>query len=97
AMTCERPHRAKLSPFQTLEIMKEEQFGCYDLVALETLSKAVVRLSVGTKVRLTNHQLGEIIFIPPHKPTKPLVRLENNGGIVALAERSDLAIETILT
>ncbi|HEU5138821.1 MAG TPA: HD-GYP domain-containing protein [Bacillales bacterium] len=97
AMTCERPYREKFSPFQAIDIMKEEQFGCYSLVVLETLSKAVLRLSVGTKVRLTNHQLGEIIFIHPHKPTKPLVRLDQNGEIIALAERSDLAIDTILT
>lgn len=97
AMTCERPYRAKKSPFQAIEVITEKQFGCFQFSAVKALSDALVRLSVGTKVRLTDNRLGEIVFIPPRKPTRPIIRLEGSREIVALAEQTDLSVDTILT
>ena len=97
AMTCDRPYRKRRSPFQTIEVMKEDQFGRYDVSALQVLSDMLVRLSIGTKVRLTNDKLGEIVFIPPTRPTRPIVKMTENGEIVALANRNDLFVDSILT
>lgn len=97
AMTCDRPYRKRRSPFQTMEVMKEDQFGRYDLSVLKTLSDMILRLSIGTKVRLTNDQLGEIVFIPPTRPTRPIVKLQENGEIISLANRNDLFVDSILT
>ncbi|HET7580549.1 MAG TPA: HD-GYP domain-containing protein [Bacillales bacterium] len=97
AMTCDRPYRAKRSPFQALEIMTDQQFGRFDLNVLATLSAALVHFSVGTKVRLTDQRLGEIVFIPPRKPTRPMVRMQENGEIIPLADRTDLSIESIIS
>lgn len=97
AMACDRPHRAKKSPFQAIEVMMEKQFGCFQLSAVKALSDALVRFSVGTKVRLTDDRLGEIIFIPPQQPTRPIIRLAGSGEIVALGKQTDLSVDTILT
>lgn len=97
AMTCDRPYRKRRPPFQAIEVMKEEQFGRYDISALQVLSDFLVRLSIGTKVRLTNNKLGEIVFIPPTRPTRPIVKLEGSGEIVTLANRNDLFVDSILT
>lgn len=95
AMVCIRPYRPKQSPFKVLELMSQEQFGKLDQTYLILLSDEIVRLSVGTRVRLTNHDIGEIVFTDRTQPTRPIVRLEN-GSMIALKDHRDLFIEEIL-
>jgi HD-GYP domain-containing protein (c-di-GMP phosphodiesterase class II) len=96
AMTCERSYRMGRSPFQVIEMLKEEQFGRFDLNVLQVLSKEMVCFSAGTKVRLTDQRHAEIVFIPPHTPTKPIVRLEN-GEMMTLTDHPELSVDAILT
>jgi HD-GYP domain-containing protein (c-di-GMP phosphodiesterase class II) len=77
--------------------MTKDQFGCFDMRVLQELSRALVRFSAGTRVRLTDQRLGEIVFIPPKTPTQPLIRLDPDGELVSLAEHPELAIDTLLT
>lgn len=96
AMTCERPYRMGRSPFQVIEVLTSEQFGCFDLTVLHTLSKEMVCFSAGTRVQLSDQRRGEIVFVPPHTPTKPIVRLEN-GEIITLTDHPALSVASILT
>ncbi|WLD93402.1 HD-GYP domain-containing protein [Alkalihalobacillus sp. AL-G] len=95
AMTSERLYRGKQSPFKVLEQMLKDQFGKFDPKALSMLVNEFTNLSIGTKVFLTNGKSGEIVFIEPQSPTRPMIKLDGNGEILVLKQQSDLYIESI--
>jgi len=96
AMICLRPYRPKHPIFKVLEMIYHDQFGKFDHKIISSLMDEIARFSLGTKVMLSNHQLAEIVFTDPQKPTRPIVRLEN-GATLALANHPDLYIEDILS
>ncbi|MGM7703295.1 HD-GYP domain-containing protein [Pseudalkalibacillus sp. Hm43] len=96
AMTSERFYRMKQSPFKVLEQMLMDQFGKFDPKILNVLVSELSNFSVGTKVELSNTQIGEIVFMDPQSHTRPMVKIES-GDIIALKQRNDLYIENILS
>ncbi len=96
AMTSERYYRMKQSPFKVLEQMLMDQFGKFDPKILNVLVSELSNFSVGTKVELSNTQIGEIVFMDPQSHTRPMVKIEG-GDIIALKQRNDLYIENILS
>ncbi|MCF6139129.1 HD-GYP domain-containing protein [Pseudalkalibacillus berkeleyi] len=96
AMTSERLYRKQQSPFKVLEQMLLDQFGKFDQAILNLLVRELSHFSVGTKVKLTNHQVGEIVFIDPHSHTRPMVKIDS-GEIISLKQRNDLYIEDVLS
>lgn len=97
AMTSERYYRSKQSPFKVLEDMTRRQFGQFEHRVMNVLLDAFTRFSNGTTVRLTNDDVGEIVFTDRKTPTRPIVRLENNGDMIALSEHPSLFIQEILS
>lgn len=95
AMTSERLYRKKQSPFKVIEELQKEQFSKLDPRVVQIFVKAIANFSMGTKVLLSNDQIGEIIFIEPHNPTRPIVKLDN-GDITTLRNQPDLHIIEIL-
>ncbi|QDP38775.1 HD-GYP domain-containing protein [Radiobacillus deserti] len=95
AMTSERAHQAKQSPFLVIERMEREQFGKLDHEALQALVKSLTSFSIGTRVRLSNEQEGEIVFIEDKAPTRPMVKLDN-GKIITLRTDMNLYIQDII-
>ena len=96
AMISIRPYRPKQSPFKVLELMSQEQFGKFDPQILFLLIDEIVRLSIGTRVRLSNFDVGEIVFTERSQPTRPIVRLEG-GSTIALKDHRELFIDEILS
>jgi len=96
AMTSNRNYRQKSSVFKVLEQMLEDNFGKYDINLLNILSKSIVQFSVGTKVKLSDNTIAEIIFLDEKKPTRPLVKLIDEGIIISLEKNRQLFIEEIL-
>src|SRR6185312_2861530 len=74
AMTSERIHRSKESPFKVIEMIKEEEFGKFDIKVVQALLDLVGNLSIGTKVRLTNGIEGEVIFVHRDARLRPMVK-----------------------
>ncbi|WP_349409018.1 HD-GYP domain-containing protein [Pseudalkalibacillus sp. SCS-8] len=97
AMTSERVYRGKQSPFKVLEQMTMDQFGKFDQKILDILVNELSHFSVGTKVELTDNQIGEIVFIDPRSQTRPMIKVDNTGEIIPLKQRNDLYIESILS
>jgi HD-GYP domain-containing protein (c-di-GMP phosphodiesterase class II) len=97
AMTAERPYRSKQSPFKVLEMMMKDQFGKFDHQVMRALISGLSTFSVGSKVKLSNKEIGEIIFIEDHYPTRPMVKLDNNNEILALKTSNDIYIEELLS
>lgn len=96
AMVSERLHRSKQSPFKVLEQLMQDEFGKFDLKALNELKKGLLKLSSGTTVRLSDGRIAEIVFIEDQDPTRPLVKIEETEEILALKGQSHLFIEEII-
>jgi HD-GYP domain-containing protein (c-di-GMP phosphodiesterase class II) len=96
AMTSERIYKPKHSPFKVLEMINEELFGEFDISALKALSSAIMNYSIGTKIRLSDGQAAEIIFVEEKNPARPLVKLLDSNQILALEKNRYLHIEEII-
>lgn len=96
AMTSERLYRPKHSPFKVIEMIKEEEFGKFDLKVVEALQKLVGDLSIGTRVKLTDGELGEVMFLHRDAPLRPMIKKEADGSIIDLTAHRNLAIAKII-
>lgn len=97
AMTSERLYRTKQSPFKVVEMIKEEEFGKFDIKVVQALTDIVADLPIGTRVELSNFEQGEVMFINPYAPTKPLIKLFSSGEIIDLATIRSFYISRIIT
>lgn len=97
AMTSERLYRTKQSPFIVIEMIKESEFGKFDIKVVEALINLIVELPIGTKVELSNLERGEVMFINKYVPTRPIVKLESTGEIIDLSTNRYFYINRILT
>ncbi|WP_208651102.1 HD-GYP domain-containing protein [Ureibacillus thermophilus] len=96
AMTCDRLYRPKESLFKVIEMIKDSEFGKFDIQVVNTLTNLVAELPIGTKVELSNSEKAEIIFINQLHPTHLLVKLLNNGEIIDLSKETSLTISRVL-
>ena len=96
AMTSERIYRKKQSPFKVMEMILHDDFGKFDLTIVKTLLAGLTNFSIGSRVKLNNGSIAEIIFIDTTSPTRPLVKVINSHEIINLSKMRDLYIEEIL-
>jgi HD-GYP domain-containing protein (c-di-GMP phosphodiesterase class II) len=96
AMTSERLYRKKQSPFKVLELMRQDYFGKYDIAVLNALSAGIMNFTIGSKIRLSNGELGEVFYISEKSPTRPLIKLLGTEDILNLEENRHLFIEEII-
>ena len=96
AMTSERIYRIKQSPFKVMEMIMHDDFGKFDLTIVRTLLAGLTNFSIGSRVKLNNGSIAEIIFVDNNSPTRPLVKVINSHEIINLSKMRDLYIEEIL-
>ena len=96
AMTSERIYRSKESPFKVIEMIKEEEFGKFDIKVVQALLDIVGNLSIGMKVQLTNGVVGEVIFVHRDARLRPMLKLTVDNSILDLTINRHLAIEKVL-
>lgn len=96
AMTSERIYRAKSSPFKVLEMIREEEFGKYNIEVVHALISLVGDLPISTCVLLSDGRTGEVVFTHRDSPMRPMIRLTETGQIIDLAAKRALYIENIL-
>ncbi|WP_225986118.1 HD-GYP domain-containing protein [Psychrobacillus glaciei] len=96
AMTSERIYRAKTSSFKVLEMIKEEEFGKYNIEVVNALISLVGALPISTPVLLSTGEKGEIVFMHRDLPFRPMIRLTESGQIIDLAANRTVHIETIM-
>ncbi|MEJ9279643.1 HD-GYP domain-containing protein [Ureibacillus thermosphaericus] len=97
AMTSERLYRSKESPFKVIEMIKEEEFGKFDIQVVNAMTNLVADLPIGTKVELSNLEKAEVMFINQYNPTRPLIKLLKNGEIIDLSKQRSLTISRVIT
>ncbi|WP_248513910.1 HD-GYP domain-containing protein [Sporosarcina sp. NCCP-2222] len=96
AMTSERIYRSKQSPYKVLEMIKEEEFGKFDIKIVQALESLIGNISIGTRVKLSDGDMGEVMFIHRDAPLRPLIKKLPTGETVDLASKRSLSIEKVL-
>lgn len=96
AMTSERIYRSKESPFKVIEMIKESEFGKFDIKVVQALIDLVTDLPIGTRVELSNLERGEVMFVNQFSPTRPLIKLEGTGEIIDLDKKRSYHISRII-
>lgn len=94
AMTCPRFYKQALSLYAALDALQAESFGKLDPVLVKLFVQKAASFTNGTIVRLSNGQVGSIVFIDPNVPTRPWVN--TNGTILNLTSERELYIQEIL-
>lgn len=97
AMTSERLYSEKKATFQVIEMIKEEEFGKFDIKVVQALTDIVAGLPIGTKVELSNKDHAEVMFINKYAPTRPLVKILSSSEIVDLATVRSIHISRVIT
>lgn len=97
AMTSERVYREKKSPFKVIEMIKEEEFGKFDIKVVQALIDIVADLPIGTKIELSNLEHAEVMFINQFAPTRPMIKLINTGEIIDLSKLRNFYISRVIT
>ena len=87
AMTSERIYRAKDSSFKVLEMIREEEFGKYNIEVVHALISTCGDLPISTRVQLSDGRTGEVIFTHRDSPMRPMIRLTETGQIIDLAAK----------
>ncbi|OZB93745.1 HD-GYP domain-containing protein [Paenibacillus sp. XY044] len=95
AMTLNRIYQKAQSPYLVLEQIHSEAFGKLDPGIVQTLISKVTEFHNGTIVRLSNDQIGEIVFTDRNHPTRPMVSV--NGQIINLVQQRQLFINEIIS
>ena len=95
AMASERPYRQKESSFKVIELMREEEFGKFDMKVIEVLQQLINKLSIGTKVKLTTDEIAEVIYLHRDFPLRPIVKVLDSGAHIDLSSNRKIAIVKI--
>lgn len=94
AMTSERYHRRKKSPYKVIDDIHRNHFGKLDPTVVKTLMDSLLTYSIGTKVRLSDGNVAEIVYIDEKNLTQPFVRKFDEKDVIQLS--GETYIETIL-
>lgn len=95
AMSLNRIYRKAQSPYLVLEQIHSEAFGKLDPSLVQIFIKKSTEFHNGTIVRLSNDQIGEIVFTDSNNPTRPMVSV--GGEIVNLVQKRHLYIDEVIT
>jgi putative nucleotidyltransferase with HDIG domain len=94
AMTAKRVYREPLSPFTVIENFERDGLKKYNPKFLLTFLENVVNSYMNCRVRLSNGEQGDIVYINRVSLSKPLVKTKDK--FIDLSRKSDINIESIL-
>lgn len=75
AMTSERVYKKRATPFEAFEMFQTIGVKNFDPKLLNTFLKNISALYIGSKVLLSTEDIGEIVYIPPHSITEPIIKV----------------------
>jgi HD-GYP domain-containing protein (c-di-GMP phosphodiesterase class II) len=103
AMTCPRPYRDPLPPYDTMEaILAQAKFGEFDAVALRGLLDCMSLYPIGSSVKLNTGDRGQVVRSAPGRYDRPVIALQSTrsdefGEIIDLMENQDLNVVRVLS
>lgn len=96
AMTSERLYRARTSTFKVVEMIRESEFGKFDMEVVQALINVVADLPLNTEVELSNLEKAEVMFINQYALTRPLVKVLSTGELLDLSQHRTIYINRVL-
>ena len=94
AMTSKRVYRGALSPFTVINNFEENGLRKYNPKYLLTFLENVVNSYMNCKVKLSNGEEGDIVYINKVNLSKPLIKTKDN--FIDLSKNYHVSIEKIL-
>lgn len=94
AMTSTRIYRGPICPVHVVSVFENEGFQKYDSKFLLTFLEHVSATYMNNRVRLSNGEEGEIVYMNPHRYSKPMIQTKNN--FVDLSKDNSVYIETFV-
>jgi putative nucleotidyltransferase with HDIG domain len=78
AMTSNRAYRTMICPFDVIESIEKDNFGTLDHRVVSVFLKNIASYYMGDFVKLSNGDIGEIVYINPFNISKPIIRAANS-------------------
>lgn len=78
AMTSDRVYKKKITPFDTFREFQRVGLGHFDTKIMITFLSNIANYYLGAKVMMNTGQIGEVVYLPPHNPSMPVVRIDSN-------------------
>lgn len=94
AITSKRAYKKRETPFNAFQFFLTIGLGTFDVHILNTFIMNIASLYVGSKVRLSNGQIGEIVYVPPQDILYPIIAVGKD--YLDLSHEKDLNIVDIL-
>lgn len=94
AMISRRRYRSEFSPYQAIDQIIRDGFGKLDPVIVRVLTNMMTQFANGTKIELSDGQIGTIVFIDQQYPTRPWVKVDET--IINLVNEKQLFIAKVL-
>lgn len=96
ALTSERVYKKRQTPFDTFREFERIGIGegHYDPVILLKFIHNISQYYVGSKVRMSTGKFGEIVYVPPHNISNPVVRVD--GSFIDLSAQKGMKIIEML-
>lgn len=95
AMTAARVYRGSICPFRVIDMMYQDAYSKFDPQYLLPFLKNVVSSYIHTNVKLSNNQIGKVILINDHTPSRPIIQCKKNT-FIDLSKEKGLEITAIL-
>jgi putative nucleotidyltransferase with HDIG domain len=87
AMTANRAYHKKSSPFQVFSVLEDLVYGSLDPTIVVTFLSNLSGYYVGDRVRLSDGQVGHVVFINPRSISRPVIKTES--GLLNLEKETD--------
>lgn len=97
AMASKRTYKVKQPPFKVIGEMLKSQFLIFDPQVIHPFIKGFSDFMIGARVRLSNDQIGEVVFIDSDKPNKPMIKTLDNAEIFTLGTTTELSVDEIIS
>lgn len=78
ALTSNRCYKKKITPFDCFKQIQMMGIGHFDIKVMLTFLYNISNYYIGSKVAMSNDEIGEIVFIVPHNISRPIVRIKDN-------------------
>jgi putative nucleotidyltransferase with HDIG domain len=95
AMTSERIYKSRSTPFDALEMFQTVGTTMFDTKILSIFMSNLSSYLIGSKVLLSNGDIGEIVFIPIHKLTCPIIKIPT--GFLDFSKESRVKISNMIS
>ena len=90
ALTSERVYKKRMTPFDTFLEFSRIGYGYFDTKIMMTFLSNISSYYIGSRVRMNDGKIGEVVFISQQNISKPIVNVD--GMYIDLANHSQYRI-----